>query len=233
MARTKRNRRAYSAGEWGRNRVRIFPRSQDRLFPDRVAGERAQARPVAETPRLGRGRGGRRISSPPGSSTRRMARPKLSPSRSPWKGFLTFTETRSPPSGGVPRMRRPGTSTGHRSRSRCSLSWRRRGCGAPTPGTLPCCPRRKTHRDAWTGLGVRVWWQNAETLAVLEPKRGRGWHSLRRKFASDLMDQPLKVLCELGGWKTPHTILQCYQHADVDRLREALEDRRRVCSRPN
>ena len=33
------------------------------------------------------------------------------------------------------------------------------------------------------------------------PKRGRGWYSLRRKFASDLMDQPLKVLCELGGWK--------------------------------
>ena len=26
---------------------------------------------------------------------------------------------------------------------------------------------------------------------------GSGW-----RFASDLMDQPLKVLCELGGWKT-------------------------------
>ena len=25
MARTKRSRRGYSAGEWGRNRVRIFP----------------------------------------------------------------------------------------------------------------------------------------------------------------------------------------------------------------
>ncbi len=25
MARTKRNRRSYSAGEWGRNRVRVFP----------------------------------------------------------------------------------------------------------------------------------------------------------------------------------------------------------------
>ncbi len=48
----------------------------------------------------------------------------------------------------------------------------------------------------------------------MEPKRGRGWHSLRRKFASDLMDQPLKVLCELGGWKTAHTVLQCYQRAD-------------------
>ena len=43
------------------------------------------------------------------------------------------------------------------------------------------------------------WWKKAQTLAGLEPKRGRAWHSLRRKFASDLMDLPLKVLCELGG----------------------------------
>jgi len=55
-----------------------------------------------------------------------------------------------------------------------------------------------------------------------------GWHSLRRKFASDLMNQPLKVLCELGGWKTAQTVLQCYQRADEDQLRKALEDRRRV-----
>ena len=58
---------------------------------------------------------------------------------------------------------------------------------------------------------VRYWWYRAEKLAGLEPKPGRGWHSLRRKFASDLMDQPLKVLCELGGWKTAKTVLQCYQ----------------------
>ena len=57
---------------------------------------------------------------------------------------------------------------------------------------------------------------------------GGGWHSLRRKFASDLMDQPLKVLCELGGWKTAKTVLQCYQRADEAQLREALESRRRV-----
>ena len=25
------------------------------------------------------------------------------------------------------------------------------------------------------------------------------------------MDLPLKVLCELGGWKTAETVLQCYQ----------------------
>ena len=39
---------------------------------------------------------------------------------------------------------------------------------------------------------------------------------------------PLKVLCELGGWKTAETVLQCYQRADEDQLRKALEERRRV-----
>ncbi len=72
------------------------------------------------------------------------------------------------------------------------------------------------------------WWYRAASLAGLEPKRGRGWHSLRRKFASDLMDQPLKVLCELGGWKNPQTVLTCYQQANTGQLRTALESRRRV-----
>jgi len=71
-------------------------------------------------------------------------------------------------------------------------------------------------------------WKKAERLAGLEPKEGRGWHSLRRKFASDLMHKPLKVFSQLGGWKNPQTILICYQHPDQDQLREALKDRR-VC----
>ena len=75
---------------------------------------------------------------------------------------------------------------------------------------------------------TRDWWTQVQELARLEPKRGRGWHALRRKFASDLIEQPLKVLCELGGWKTAQTVLQCYQKADEGRLRKALEARRRV-----
>ena len=77
---------------------------------------------------------------------------------------------------------------------------------------------------SWT----QRWWEKAVALAGLESKRGRGWHSLRRKFASDLMDQPLKVLCELGGWKEAKTVLHCYQRADEAQLRKALESRRRV-----
>ena len=73
-----------------------------------------------------------------------------------------------------------------------------------------------------------AWWNRAQELARLQPKPGRGWHALRRKFASDLMNQPLKVLCELGGWKTAHTVLRCYQRADEAQLREALDSRRRI-----
>jgi len=96
------------------------------------------------------------------------------------------------------------------------------------PGDLPLLP---TSRDPSTCVNrwlVRDWWQEAEARAGLEPKRGRGWHSLRRKFASDLMDEPLKVLCELGGWKTAKTVLQCYQKVDEAQLRKALANRQRV-----
>ncbi len=96
----------------------------------------------------------------------------------------------------------------------------------PRGGNSPVLPAPRDLSRCLDRSRVRVWWDKAQKLAGLEPRRGRGWHSLRRKFASDLMDQPLKVLCELGGWKTAQTVLQCYQRADEDRLREALEARR-------
>ena len=85
---------------------------------------------------------------------------------------------------------------------------RRRNPGIGNTPLLPASRNPAKCIDRWR---VAKWWKRAEALAGLEPKRGRGWHSLRRKFASDLLDQPLKVLCELGGWKTAQTVLQCYQ----------------------
>ena len=102
----------------------------------------------------------------------------------------------------------------------------------PGIGDTPLLPAPKNHSTCIRRSLARDWWNKAVARAGLEPKRGRGWHSLRRKFASDLMDQPLKVLCELGGWKAARTVLQCYQRANEDRLREALEDRRRSRSAP-
>ena len=100
----------------------------------------------------------------------------------------------------------------------------------PARGNAPVLP---SLRDP--SLCARRWmfgarWRKAERLAGLDPKRGRGWHSLRRKFASDFIDVPLKVLCQLGGWKNAQTVLRCYQRADQGQLREALASRRRIQS---
>jgi len=94
-----------------------------------------------------------------------------------------------------------------------------------TVGDAPVMP---SPGDGSKGLSrhlMRDWWKRAEALAGLEPKPGRGRHSLRWRFGSDMMHLPLKVLSELGGWKEPQTILKCYQHPDQDALAAALRSR--------
>ena len=103
----------------------------------------------------------------------------------------------------------------------------------PGIGDAPVMPAPKEPSACMTRWLASSWWKRAEKLAGLERKWGRGWHSLRRKFASDLMDLPLKVLCDLGGWKTAQTVLQCYQRPDENRLRKALEAYREVGSASN
>ncbi len=101
----------------------------------------------------------------------------------------------------------------------------------PANGEAPVLPATMNPSECLGFPQARFWWKRAERLAGLEPKRGRGWHSLRRKFASDLMDLPLKVLCELGGWKAAKTVLRCYQQPDEAQLRQAIRSRRRPSTR--
>lgn len=75
---------------------------------------------------------------------------------------------------------------------------------------------------------LRTWWLRGQRLANLPRERGRGWHSLRRLFATELKHIPIRDLCELGGWKSPQTVLTCYQQADPVTMREALERRGRL-----
>ncbi len=78
---------------------------------------------------------------------------------------------------------------------------------------------------------LRDWWEQLEKLAELKHEAGRGWHSLRRKFATELKDVPLPDLCHLGGWKDPQTVLRCYQKPDVATMRAALASRARLGAR--
>ncbi len=78
---------------------------------------------------------------------------------------------------------------------------------------------------------LRRWWEQAVARAAIADVPGLGWHSLRRKFATELKATPLKDLCYLGGWKDPQTVLKCYQRPDEDTMRTALASRGELSSR--
>jgi integrase len=69
-------------------------------------------------------------------------------------------------------------------------------------------------------------WGELERAAGVSHRKGLGWHSLRRKFATDWKSLPLRDIMELGGWRSQFTIARCYQAApSVERQREILRSR--------
>ncbi len=70
------------------------------------------------------------------------------------------------------------------------------------------------------------WFAEATRHAGVSLPQHARWHSLRRKFATELKDLPLKDLAYIGGWKDPKTLLECYQQPDEARMRDALALRR-------
>lgn len=70
------------------------------------------------------------------------------------------------------------------------------------------------------------WWELCEERAGLEPVPWRGFHSLRRKFATEMKHAPLKDLCYLGGWKSAATVINVYQQPDAETMQSALDARR-------
>ena len=58
-------------------------------------------------------------------------------------------------------------------------------------GDAPVMPAAKDPFARMSRSRARDWWKKAEKLVGLESKWRSGRHSLRRKFASDLMDLPL------------------------------------------
>lgn len=93
-------------------------------------------------------------------------------------------------------------------------------------GDLPVFPAPKAPLKPVSKDLVRDWWQRMEAIAGLPHEDRRGWHSLRRKFASDLKHRPLVDVAALGGWKDTTTITRSYQKADPDTMRSILATRR-------
>ncbi len=73
-------------------------------------------------------------------------------------------------------------------------------------------------------------WKRLAARAGLPTGMRYGWHSVRRKFASELKQTNLKDLCALGGWKAAATLLTCYVAADDGTQCDALAQRRKLRS---
>ncbi len=77
---------------------------------------------------------------------------------------------------------------------------------------------------------ARSWWRRIAATAGVPHRPGLGWHSLRRKFATELRQAALRDLVDLGGWKSPQVIIRCYQGADAESQRQALAARRQTAA---
>lgn len=95
----------------------------------------------------------------------------------------------------------------------------------PTLGTTWVFPAPRDPATQCRGDLFTKWWNRAVKLAKLPPRERRGWHSLRRKFATDLKDAATVDLLKLGGWKSLQTVMKCYQGADRSSMKAALEAR--------
>jgi integrase len=91
-------------------------------------------------------------------------------------------------------------------------------------------PDHRRGDGALTKDGAGNLWKRLATRAGLPEGERYGWHSCRRKFATELKQTNLKDLCELGGWKAAATLLTCYVAPDVGTQREALAKRREIRS---
>jgi len=66
--------------------------------------------------------------------------------------------------------------------------------------------------------------QEAEKLAGVEPLDGKLWHAYRAKFATELVEEPDRVVAKLGGWKEVRT-LDIYQQPGEREMLRVVERR--------
>lgn len=97
----------------------------------------------------------------------------------------------------------------------------------PSPfGNAPLFPAPGDPNEPVSRWLCDKWLRQAEKKARLEPLDGGLWHAYRRKFATDMVNVPDRIVAKLGGWKTPRT-LDLYSHPSEEVLAEALGRRRK------
>ena len=83
---------------------------------------------------------------------------------------------------------------------------------------FPCAKRD----EPWPREMLGALLPRAEQHAGLAHVPHAGWHSYRRKWATERGDMPLKALMVAGGWKDMQTLVSCYQHPTDDAVLQVM-----------
>jgi integrase len=101
----------------------------------------------------------------------------------------------------------------------------------PGIGDTPMFPAPASEGPVDVWLATK-WWKRTEKEAGVPRRKGQGWHSLRRRFATARKHLPLRDVAHMGGWKGTHVLANIYQQPDMDTMEQvatgARELRRRV-----
>jgi hypothetical protein len=69
--------------------------------------------------------------------------------------------------------------------------------------------------DVWLAT---KWWLRTEEAAEIPHRKGAGWHSLRRRFATKRKDMSLTDLAHVGGWKGTQVLSNVYMRPDWESM---------------
>ena len=95
----------------------------------------------------------------------------------------------------------------------------------PGLGDAPLFPAPSNPRESVSRHLCDKWLRKAEKLAGLDALPGKLWHAYRAKFATEMLDQPERVVKKLGGWKDSRT-LDLYTQPGEEAMLRALANRK-------
>ncbi|MGH7564876.1 MAG: tyrosine-type recombinase/integrase [Gemmatimonadota bacterium] len=95
----------------------------------------------------------------------------------------------------------------------------------PGIGPVPLFPSPKGRAQPLSRYLAGKWLLEAEKLAGLEHEPGGGWHSFRRKAATEMKHAPDVDVMQALGWTDLRSLKTAYQHADPETMLVALERR--------
>lgn len=88
--------------------------------------------------------------------------------------------------------------------------------------------------DATKPIAVEVvstWLRAAEILGGVPKQNGSLFHAYRRGWATSRKHWPVVDVMATGGWGTPETLLECYQHADMETMYRVVSEPARPLDR--